>query len=120
MTIDDIKYTWQVDQFHVVPSKENQTDVVTKIAFTLHGEYIDKNGKSFKESWSGATVLDFDPDGTFTSLKDVNQQMAEQWIELSENKKQRNVNWLRNKVLSRLQEKVTPTLVVISPPFLQK
>jgi hypothetical protein len=46
--------------------------------------------------------------------------MAEKWVEASENKKQRNVDWIKNKVLTRLQEKVTPTIVVMTPPFAQK
>jgi hypothetical protein len=41
-------------------------------------------------------------------------------VEASENKKQRNVNWIKNKVLTRIQEKVTPTIVVMTPPFAQK
>jgi hypothetical protein len=46
--------------------------------------------------------------------------MAAAWIEASENKKQRNVDWLKNKVLKRLKEKVEPTLIVINSPFGQK
>lgn len=120
MTINDIKYTWELSHFHVVPSKNNQDNVVTKIAFTLHGEYIDENGTSFKEFWTGATLIEMDETSIFTPLDQVTKEMAEKWVEASENKKQRNVEWIKNKVLTRLQEKVTPTIVVMTPPFAQK
>ena len=120
MTINDIKYTWELSQFHVVPSLNNKTNVVTKITFTLHGEYIDENGNSFNEFWSGGTLIEMDETSTFTPLNEITQEMAEKWVEASENKKQRNVDWIKNKVLTRLQEKVTPTIVVMTPPFAQK
>ena len=120
MTINDIKYTWELSQFHVVPSLKDQANVVTKITFTLHGEYIDENGISFKDFWSGGTLIEMDESSTFTPLNEITQEMAEKWVEASENKKQRNVDWIKNKVLTRIQERVTPTIVVINSPFEQK
>jgi hypothetical protein len=120
MNINDINYTWEISQIHIVPSLKDQDNVVTKIAFSLHGEYIDVNGTSFKENWTGVTLIEMDATSTFTPLNEVTQDMAATWIEASENKKQRNVEWLKNKVLKRLKEKVEPTLIVINSPFGQK
>ena len=120
MTTNDIKYTWEISQIHIVPSLKDQDNVVTKIAFSLHGEYIDVNGTSFKEFWTGVTLIEMDATSTFTPLNEVTQDMAAAWVEASENKKQRNVDWLKNKVLKRLKEKVEPTLIVINSPFGQK
>lgn len=120
INIDDIKYTWELTQFHVVPSLNNQSNVVTKIGFTLHGEYIDENGTSFKEFWTGTTLIEFNENASFTPYDKLTQEIVEKWVIDSENKKQRNVDWIKNKVRTRLQEKVEPTLVVINSPFGQK
>lgn len=120
MTINDIKYTWELTHLHVAPSKNNQNNVVTKIAFTLHGEYTNEVGQFFSEFWTGATLIEFDENSSFTTLDQITHEMAVKWVEDSENKKQRNVNWIKNKVLTRLQEKINPTVVVITPPFAQK
>jgi uncharacterized coiled-coil protein SlyX len=116
----NINYTWEISHFHVVPSLNNQSNVVTKIAFELHGEYVDENNNSFKELWSGVTLIEFDENSNFITLEEINQEIAEKWVQDSENKKQRNVDWLKNKVKSRLEERVNPTLIVITPSFTKK
>ena len=120
MTINDIKYTWELTQLHVVPSLKDQANVVTKIAFSLHGEYIDETGTSFKDFWSGVTLIEFDENSNFTSYDQLTPEIVEKWVEASENKKQRNVDWIKGKVLKRIQERVTPSIVVINSPFTQK
>ena len=116
----EINYTWEINQFHIVPSLSNQNNVVTKISITCHGEHIDNLGRSFKELWSGSTLIELNENDTFIPFDQITQQNAEKWLQDSENKKQRNVDWIKAKVASRLQEKVNPTLIVINSPFEQK
>jgi hypothetical protein len=115
----NINYTWEFTHFHVVPSLHNQTNVVTKIAFTLHGEYTNELGQSFREFWSGATLIEYNENSSYITLDQITYDMAVIWVEAAENKKQRNVDWIKAKVASRLQEKINPTLLVITPPFAQ-
>jgi hypothetical protein len=116
----NINYTWEFSHLHVLPSLNNQSNVVSKVAFELHGEYIDENGNSFKDLWSGVTLIEFDANSSFLPLEQLNQEIVEKWVQDSENKKQRNVEWLKNKVLSRIQERVNPSILVITPSFAKK
>lgn len=120
MTINDINFTWEINQIHVAPSSKDKTNLVTKIAYTLWGEYTDEDGKTYKDWWSAATVIDLDPSATFIPLEEITPEIAKLWIMASENKKQRNVEWLMNKVKQRLEEKVKPTVVVLNSPFEKK
>lgn len=120
MTINDIKFTWEVNQIHVAPSSNGLSNLVTKIAYTLWGEYTDENGNTFKDWWSAATVIELDPNATFIPLNEITQEIAELWIMGSENKKQRDVEWLKNKVRKRLEDRVNPPIVVIDSPFVKK
>jgi hypothetical protein len=116
----NINYTWEFSQFHVVPSLNNLSNVITKISFTCHGEHIDSLGRSFKDYWTGSTLIELDENSTFIPLDQITQEIAEKWVQDSENKKQRNINWIKAKVASRIQEQVNPTLIVINSPFEQK
>ena len=50
----------------------------------------------------------------------ITQENAENFVFISENKKQRNIEWIKNKVKSRIEERVNPKVLVVEPPFLQK
>lgn len=116
----NINYTWEITHFHLTPSANGKNNVVKKIAFTCHGEYVDGNGQSFKDEWTGATLVEFDANEPFIELDQITQEIAERFVFISENKKQRNIDWIKNKVKSRIEERVNPKVLVVEPPFLQK
>ena len=116
----NINYTWEITHFHLTPSVNGQTNVIKKIAFICHGEYIDENGVSFKDEWTCATLVEFDANTPFIPLDQITQENAENFVFISENKKQRNIEWIKNKVKSRIEERVNPKVLVVEPPFLQK
>jgi hypothetical protein len=112
----DINYTWKITDLYVAPSSSGQTNVVLRAAWELIGTYTAPDGTEYSHTYNSMTVLPaYEEGASFTSFEDVTPQHVQTWIEAKENTKKRDIAWIKaNKIVPGIEEKVNPTVVMIS------
>lgn len=70
------KYTWSIISLDIVPSLDSETNVVSKIHWTLSGT----DGVNTASVY-GAQSLEFDSKSPFTAYKDLKRTQVQGWLE---------------------------------------
>lgn len=116
-----VNYNFILDDLHVAPTLEGHSQVVLKISWFLVGTAVDSAGQMHEERYSATTTIKPDvAPGEFIAFEQLTAQTLQEWVEISENKKKRNIAWIKaNMIDKRLEDKVTPKVVLIKPTWLQ-
>lgn len=116
-----VNYNFILDDLHVAPSLEGNSQVVLKISWFLVGTAVDAEGKMHEERYSATTTIKPDvAPGEFIPFEQLTAQTLQEWVEISENRKKRNMAWIKaNMIDKRLEDKVNPKVVLIKPTWLQ-
>ena len=116
-----VNYNFILDDLHVAPSLEGHSQVVLKISWFLVGTAVDAAGQMHEERYAATTTIKPDvAPGEFIAFEQLTAQTLQEWVEISENRKKRNMAWIKaNMIDKRLEDKVTPKVVLIKPTWLQ-
>ena len=116
-----VNYNYILDDLHVAPSQDGYSQVIVRVAWFLVGTTIDESGNMHEERYSATTTIKPDTaPGDFINFEQLTPQILQNWVEINENKKKRNMDWLKaNMIDKRLADKVNPKVVFIKPSFLQ-
>lgn len=116
-----VNYNFILDDLHVAPMLEGHSQVVLKISWFLVGTAVDAAGQMHEERYAATTTIKPDvAPGEFIAFEQLTAQTLQEWVEISENKKKRNIAWIKaNMIDKRLEDKVTPKVVLIKPTWLQ-
>ena len=116
-----VNYNFILDDLHVAPSLEGHSQVVLKISWFLVGTAVDTAGQMHEERYAATTTIKPDvAPGEFIPFEQLTPQALQSWVEISENRKKRNMAWIKaNMIDKRLEDKVTPKVVLIKPTWLQ-
>jgi hypothetical protein len=116
-----VNYNFILDDLHVAPSLEGHSQVVLKISWFLVGTAVDTAGTMHEERYSATTTIKSDvAPGEFIPFEQLTPQALQSWVEISEDRKKRNMAWIKaNMIDKRLEDKVNPKVVLIKPTWLQ-
>lgn len=116
-----VNYNFILDDLHVAPTLEGHSQVVLKISWFLVGTAVDAAGNMHEERYSATTTIKPDvAPGEFIAFEQLTPQVLQSWVEISENRKKRNMAWIKaNMIDKRLEDKVNPKVVLIKPTWLQ-
>ena len=116
-----VNYYFILDDLHVAPSQDGNTQVIVRVAWFLVGTTIDDTGTMHEERYSATTTIKPDTaPGAFIPFEELTPQILQNWVEITENKKKRNMDWLKaNMIEKRLADKVNPKVILVKPSFLQ-
>jgi hypothetical protein len=117
----DVNYNFILDDLHVAPTLEGNSQVILKISWFIIGTAIDAAGNMHEERYSATTTIKPDvAPGEFIPFEQLTPQVLQSWVEISENRKKRDIAWIKaNMIDKRLEDKVNPKVVLIKPTWLQ-
>jgi hypothetical protein len=117
----DVNYNFILDDLHVAPSLDGHSQVIVRISWFLIGTAVDALGQMHEERYASTTTIKSDvAPGDFIPFEELTPQILQSWVEISENRKKRNMAWLKANIIDkRLADKVTPKVVLIKPTWLQ-
>jgi hypothetical protein len=117
----DVNYNFILDDLHVAPSLDGHSQVIVRISWFLVGTAVDASGQMHEERYASTTTIKSDvAPGDFIPFEELTPQILQSWVEISENRKKRNMAWLKANIIDkRLADKVTPKVVLIKPTWLQ-
>ena len=111
----DINYTFKISDLFVAPLASGQTNVVVKASWELIGKYVAPDGKEYSYIHTSTTVLPAYEEGSpFTAFENLTPEIVQSWIEVKENAKKRDINWIKNNLIAvRIDEQVNPKEIMI-------
>jgi hypothetical protein len=117
----DVNYNFVLDNLHVAPKLDDKSQVILKVSWFIVGTTIDALGQMHEEKYSSTTTIKPDvAPGEFIPFEQLTAQTLQEWVEISENRKKRNMAWIKaNMIDKRLEDKVNPKEVLIKPTWLQ-
>lgn len=100
-----INWNWDCKTVDVYPQKEEYTDVVFKVYWTLTGE--DENGVTAKSS--GIHELDTSVIADFVPFEDLTEEQVLGWIHTEMGEEL--IAQIKDKVNDRINEQITPSYI---------
>jgi len=115
-----VNYNFMVTNLHVAPTFEGKSQVILKVSWAIVGTTIDDAGVKHEEIYNATTTIKPDvAPGEFIAFEQLTAQILQNWVEISENRKKRNIAWLKaNMIDKRLEDKVNPKEILIKPTWL--
>lgn len=109
----NLTYSWAFPQIDVAPSLDGLSDVVTSV----HWRLIGTRGADTAENYGTVTLPPPVVSAGFIPLASVTEAQAQAWVEGSLGEER--VAALKVAILAALDEKASPSVVAMAPPWAQ-
>lgn len=114
----NVVYTFKITALHVIPELNGLNNIVQRISWRITGEYVSPEGKVIQEPWDGTTTIKLNSEIPFLESGELNEDIVKGWVEEIENKKQRNLEWIKvNEINKRISDKISLSTPKIVKPF---
>ena len=114
----NVVYTFKITSLHVIPELDGLTNVVKRVSWEIMGEYVSPEGTVIHQPFHGTTTIKLNSEVPFLESGELNEDIVKSWVEEIENKKQRNLEWIKvNEINRRILEKIDVSTPIIVKPF---
>ena len=94
-------------------------DGLTNVVKTVHWRLIGTDENEVSSDIYGAQSFPAPEAEGYIPFEQLTAQTLQDWVEISENRKKRNMAWLKaNMIDKRLEDKVNPKEILIKPTWL--
>lgn len=105
-------YDWIFPQLDAHPIHDDKENVVFTIHWRLHG--VDENNNT--ANVYGTVGMSYNKDDPFVSFDQLTKEIVQGWVETSLGEEM--IEAYKNNIANQIQEKITPSKVSLTPPWM--